>query len=448
MSDDTIIVSTSEFNTSWDPQDPVNIEGYEIRYGKNWNNRKIGDRTFISMNPDNTQWVDYASSHPNEKYVLWDTTDCNMIWPYDIAYAQENAEIWQLLEAYCYLYVIFKYLPIETIKNLTVISTDINFEINVEKVQLAMYSRGEIDDDMCDLTINHILYPWEFLNTIQHARFQLRPEYYNSDKKYNVIMPNFARKLGRLHMISELCDHEHFKYSNIGHAHSEGRMKLDKGIHDLRFYKGNYYQFNGQIIQNPDFPLHHYFLNTNKFISHKKVTLEENKEYFRDYAVFNMDVHGDPWQYRVPVEFIHSSIYLFFETFVSFATHPTEKTWKSFFHKKPFLCVAGPNYYKFLKGLGFKLYEELFDYSFDGKDYQTRFTSVLNQVKKYLDYDVEKLNDLINGSEIQTKLDYNRKLANDISHRVRIWNLDDIDKCVSESSTDNLELTLRKNNFL
>ena len=39
MSDDTIIVSTSEFNTSWDPQDPVNIEGYEVRYGKNWNNR-------------------------------------------------------------------------------------------------------------------------------------------------------------------------------------------------------------------------------------------------------------------------------------------------------------------------------------------------------------------------------------------------------------------------
>ena len=69
-------------------------------------------------------------------------------------------------------------------------------------------------------------------------------------------------------------------------------------------------------------------------------------------------------------------------------------------------------------------------------------------MKKYLDYGVEKLNDLINGSKIQTKLDYNRKLANDISHRVRIWNLDDIDKCVSESSTDNLELTLRKNNFL
>ena len=110
--------------------------------------------------------------------------------------------------------------------------------------------------------------------------------------------------------------------------------------------------------------------------------------------------------------------------------------------------MAGPNYYKFLKGLGFKLYEELFDYSFDGKDYQTRFTSVLNQMKKYLDYDVEKLNDLINGSEIQTKLDYNRKLANDISHRVRFWNLDDIDKCVSESNTDNLELILRRNNFL
>ena len=225
-------------------------------------------------------------------------------------------------------------------------------------------------------------------------------------------------------MLSEIHTHEQLSWSNVGHPSTDGQMNINKEINNLSFFQGNYYTFNRGIIQSPDFPLHTYWFIKNKFHSHEKKVLTENRNYFL--GDNQIDLNPFEWQYRVPIEFIESSVYLFFESFIHLATHPTEKTWKAFLHKKPFLCVAGPNYYRFLKKLGFKLYDEIFDYSFDGKLYQERFKSVLEQVKKILDMNTEKLQDLLNQKDILEKLEYNKKLSIQLSNK--LWKDRDIKK--------------------
>lgn len=144
--------------------------------------------------------------------------------------------------------------------------------------------------------------------------------------------------------------------------------------------------------------------------------MTENKKYFVENE--KPDHDNADWQYRVSKEFIESLIYLFWESYIHLSTHPTEKTWKGFIHRKPFLAMAGPHLFRFLKKLGFELYTELFDYEFDNKNYQIRFNSVLDQTKKYLDMDREKLQDLLKSDKIVKKLEYNRKLAFSISKKL------------------------------
>ena len=408
---------------------------------------EIKDYVFLNLNPDDKfdYWIDIIQKEPTKKYVLWDVTDNNHLHPYDFTmkddyqalsidganfkfkpttFEHKDTSNEEFLMNFCYLYVILKTLSADILKNIIIVTTDINFEINLENVQLKMWQNGEISEDVAHLKIKYFLWYWTFLHTISNESFYIKPEFENIDKKYNVCFPVFGRKLCRLHMLSEIHTHEQLSWSNVGHPSTDGQMNINKEINNLSFFQGNYYTFNRGIIQSPDFPLHTYWFIKNKFHSHEKKVLTENRNYFL--GDNKIDLNPFEWQYRVPIEFIESSVYLFFESFIHLATHPTEKTWKAFLHKKPFLCVAGPNYYRFLKKLGFKLYDEIFDYSFDGKLYQERFKSVLEQVKKILDMNTEKLQDLLNQKDILEKLEYNKKLSIQLSNK--LWKDRDIKK--------------------
>jgi hypothetical protein len=77
---------------------------------------------------------------------------------------------------------------------------------------------------------------------------------------------------------------------------------------------------------------------------------------------------------------------------------------------KLFLVAGSKNHHANIKDLGFKLYDELFDYSFDSEDDQVlRYEGLVQNINKYRDKSPAELEQLIDS--VRDKLSYNRAHA-------------------------------------
>ena len=86
----------------------------------------------------------------------------------------------------------------------------------------------------------------------------------------------------------------------------------------------------------------------------------------------------------------------------------TEKTSKALLFCKPFLVIGCTGWYKIFEELGFKLYDELFDYSFDEiESFKDRHQAIMTQIKDILNMDRDMLNKKI--LDIQDKIYYNKR---------------------------------------
>lgn len=99
----------------------------------------------------------------------------------------------------------------------------------------------------------------------------------------------------------------------------------------------------------------------------------------------------------------------------------TEKTTKPLYYKKPFLVVSKHGFHtKFLTELGFKLYDEIFDYSFDIiTDQDNRVEAVVQEIKRFENYSIAHLQELT--AQIEHKLEFNRKHLLSLMYDVNIW---------------------------
>jgi len=114
----------------------------------------------------------------------------------------------------------------------------------------------------------------------------------------------------------------------------------------------------------------------------------------------------------LPIEYYQSFAQLVSETRVD-TMFLSEKTVTPIFMGKPFLAASCINYHAFLEKLGFKLYDEIFDYSFDTEpDMEKRFEMLLENFKRLTKLPLSELPKL--KEKVQEKLDYNKKLAYDI----------------------------------
>ena len=99
---------------------------------------EIKDYVFLNLNPDDKfdYWIDIIQKEPTKKYVLWDVTDNNHLHPYDFTMIDDYQALSkdtsneEFLMNFCYLYVILKTLSADILKNIIIVTTDINFEIN------------------------------------------------------------------------------------------------------------------------------------------------------------------------------------------------------------------------------------------------------------------------------------------------------------------------------
>ena len=88
----------------------------------------------------------------------------------------------------------------------------------------------------------------------------------------------------------------------------------------------------------------------------------------------------------------------------------TEKTVIPLLVGKPFLVATAPGYHTFLQGLGFELYTEIFDYSFDNEqDQEKRFEMILDNFTKLCSLPLKDLPE--HYKKIEDKLKYNQQHA-------------------------------------
>ena len=88
----------------------------------------------------------------------------------------------------------------------------------------------------------------------------------------------------------------------------------------------------------------------------------------------------------------------------------SEKTPMPLLSMKPFLVIGGQGFHAHLKELGFKLYDEVFDYEFDSRDtIEGRCVGIAENIRKISGLSTQSLRNLYNI--LLNKLKHNRKLA-------------------------------------
>lgn len=91
----------------------------------------------------------------------------------------------------------------------------------------------------------------------------------------------------------------------------------------------------------------------------------------------------------------------------------TEKTWKNILRKKLFLPFGGQNFCSGLVDLGFRLYDELFDYTYDALPYGPRIDAFNQELFRINSSPLRQLKRtyLQHQNSINRKLNHNRELA-------------------------------------
>lgn len=92
----------------------------------------------------------------------------------------------------------------------------------------------------------------------------------------------------------------------------------------------------------------------------------------------------------------------------------SEKTWIPLFFNKPFLVAGCSDFHKKLNDMGFELYDEIFDYSFDNvTSIKKRYDMIAYEVSKFVDKPAEELEALY--AKVFEKCVRNKKRAIEMS---------------------------------
>jgi len=157
---------------------------------------------------------------------------------------------------------------------------------------------------------------------------------------------------------------------------------------------------NGGIIAYHDF----------KYFNPVTMTLTDSFDSVNPYVHF----------FKLPIEYEHSFAQLISETSVT-AIFLTEKTAIPLLLGKPFLVATAPGFHRYLRDLGFELYTEIFNYSFDNEpDQEKRFVMVVENFERLCSLPLEELPDLY--KKIEAKIEYNKQHVMRVNNRPAILN--------------------------
>lgn len=127
-----------------------------------------------------------------------------------------------------------------------------------------------------------------------------------------------------------------------------------------------------------------------------------------DFEKYNSNTYN--LQFTPPDEFNESFMSIVTETTTDII-FITEKTATALLYKQPFVVQGAVGFHGYLKTLGFELYDEIFDYSFDQEiDLEKRTKMIIDNVKSIADRDLYEL-----YSIIKSKLNFNHNRMIEIS---------------------------------
>ena len=119
-------------------------------------------------------------------------------------------------------------------------------------------------------------------------------------------------------------------------------------------------------------------------------------------------------RFPLPNEYYQTFFQLVTET-ITDVKFITEKTTAPLFIGKPFIILGGSGIHQLLKNLGFELYNELFDYSFDSIiNLGQRIDGICHNIKQITDLSLDECKNL--NSKIQDKVNHNRKRIIEIAY--------------------------------
>ena len=264
-------------------------------------------------------------------------------------------------------------------KNVYYITGDFNIHSNIE--------RFEVDSNLKPVIYPEVCIPQFLRNTRDRNRsYEL-----DLDFKYNVVSLNCTRKPHRIDLLRALQGEERFIYSYYPFEDED--------------------QINSFFKDDGEVELLNELTELNETDKNKKPLKERTREDLLE----EWELKQQSREESVPLEYIESCIDLVTEAYcISAGTVLTEKAYKPMLYKKPFI-ILGPRYiHQALKNIGFKLYDELFDYSFDDKSYKERLNSVITQIKEILKIPTSELIDKCKN--LSEKREYNYKALDRLQH--------------------------------
>ena len=277
-------------------------------------------------------------------------------------------------------YVLYNLLTLDFKgKNVYYITGDFNIHSNIE--------RFEVDSNLKPIIYPEVCIPQFLRNTRDRNRsYEL-----DLDLKYNVVSLNCTRKPHRIDLLRALQGEERFIYSYYPFEDED--------------------QINSFFKDDGEVELLNELTELNETDKNKKPLKERTREDLLE----EWELKQQSREESVPLEYIESCIDLVTEAYcISAGTVLTEKAYKPMLYKKPFI-ILGPRYiHQALKNIGFKLYDELFDYSFDDKSYKERLNSVITQIKEILKIPTSELIDKCKN--LSEKREYNYKALGKLQH--------------------------------
>tara|TARA_B000000532_G_scaffold243948_1_gene241623 strand:+ start:1167 stop:2351 length:1185 start_codon:yes stop_codon:yes gene_type:complete len=385
----------------------ISFDRVDLMYGENWNKH-------------------YNTISKEDNLIFWDEFHCDRFYP-----LKNSAKGWNEL---------YKIYTSKFKKNVVYYVTS-DFNIFSRAKELKKYI--DLKNEKIYTNIEFLIHPYtmsfsEYFNLNDGSGLLIKDNEifrkgvgYKKDYKYNFISLNGTRKDHRIKTIKNLHNHKNFVYSYYPFE-DDDELDYCFDISGEKRYLNELTELN-EIYDKELF---------------EKIIDKPLREQTKDELKNKMQNKFDAFQMCVPLEYVQSCADLVTESFVGDSLSYTEKTWKPIALKKPFLLMSGKNAHKYLKVMGYELYDELFDYSFDDKDFNTRFSSIIDQVKTLCKISTKEFAEQISDEKIKSKIEYNYSHFKEQSRKwqeeFKIYQEEYI---CEESTDDNFLKKLNRNQF-
>ena len=224
-------------------------------------------------------------------------------------------------------------------------------------------------------------------------------------KKWNFCQLTSGPQTVRLATLDRFYKNKNFQYSYVPQFHYRDKDR----IHHWMLYEEEtdpeFWSKYTKFSNNFD-------VNSSKILTEldlKDTVVDEGSEKI---TINDITLDKKVFDHTLPLENHESCCDIVMETYCIGPTFFSEKTWKEFYHERPFILFGGKGYNKALQNLGFEIFDELFDYSFDDEPHTyERLKMFWAEIEKFIDLNVEDF-----ASKIKTldeKVKHNRKLYNE-----------------------------------